>query len=222
MVYVYALSQPPSDAPGGCGLDGAPLRIISTKRLAAVVSDRGAAAPRVSEDALWAHERVVEQFMLERAVLPMRFGSTVADDGAVRTMLVTRQQELTVALQRVSGAVELGVLATYEKESRTDDQPAAAGRGAGTAYLLRRAASHRRARALAERLDRSLAELSRARLHRPLSCAEPRVRAAYLVDHADVDAFRGRIATLNAEVEDAQIACTGPWPPYSFTAAQAP
>jgi Gas vesicle protein K/Gas vesicle synthesis protein GvpL/GvpF len=43
-------------------------------------------------------------------------------------------------------------------------------------------------------------------------------RVAYLVDRDDVDAFRARVAGL-------QATCTGPWPPYSFSeppAAAAP
>ena len=37
-------------------------------------------------------------------------------------------------------------------------------------------------------------------------------RVAYLVDRDDVDAFRARVAEL-------QATCTGPWPPYSFSVA---
>lgn len=221
MVYIYALSEATSDAPAVCGLDGTALRVVSTEELTAVVSDRAAAPLHVCESALWAHERVVEALMLDRAVLPMRFGSVERDDGAVRRMLTARQQELIVALARVSGAVELGVRAALQPEVTTGAEPAAAARGAGTAYLMRRSGSHRRARALAERLDCSLAELCRTRVQRLPASPSPSVSAAYLVDRGGVDAFRGQVATLDAEVEDAQIVCTGPWPPYSFTEARA-
>jgi gas vesicle protein GvpK/gas vesicle protein GvpL/GvpF len=39
-------------------------------------------------------------------------------------------------------------------------------------------------------------------------------RVAYLVDRDQVDAFRARVAEL-------QATCTGPWPPYSFSEAPA-
>ncbi|MDQ3850444.1 MAG: GvpL/GvpF family gas vesicle protein, partial [Actinomycetota bacterium] len=107
MVYVYAVTGPLGEAPAGNGLDGAPLRIVTTDELAAVVSDGDDAPVRVSEGVLWAHERVVEDLMADRPVLPMRFGSALRDDDAVRAMLVTRGEELAAALRRVSGAVEL-------------------------------------------------------------------------------------------------------------------
>lgn len=207
--------------PPGAVLTGCPLRVVSTDVLAAVVSDRSEAPPSVQESALWAHERVVEELMLHRAVLPMRFGSTLADEAAVRRLLVTRQEELTLALRRVTGAVELGVRATWRSGDTTHDEPTPGASGPGAAYLLARSRSRERARALAERLDRSLAQLFRTRVQRLLSSARLLVTAAYLVDETDVRAFRSRIAALEKDVDDAQIVCTGPWPPYSFTGVQA-
>jgi hypothetical protein len=40
------------------------------------------------------------------------------------------------------------------------------------------------------------------------------------VDRDRVDAFRERVDELAEELEDATITCTGPWPPYSFSAAE--
>jgi hypothetical protein len=52
---------------------------------------------------------------------------------------------------------------------------------------------------------------------RPLArdTAERPGRVAYLVDRDIVDAFRARVAELGG-------ACTGPWPPYSFSTPPAP
>ena len=223
MVYVYAVTEPLGYAPAGTGLEGAGLRVVSAGELAAVVSDRGETPLRASEESLWAHERVVEDLMSDRAVLPMRFGGVLGDDAAVREMLVTRREQLTAGLARVSGAVELGVRAAWDPEASADDgDRAGRDRGAGAAYLLGLSRSRQRARALAERLDHSVAGLSRTRVQRLLTTPRLAVSAAYLVDRAGVDAFRGRIATLDAEVADADIVCTGPWPPYSFTGGQGP
>lgn len=221
MIYVYALSDPLTAAPTGLGVDGAPLRVVATKTLAAVVSDRDAVPVAVDEHALWAHERVVEELMLDRAVLPMRFGSIVRDDASVTRLLVTREQELTEALRRVGGAVELGVRATWPAQETTSHEVAPAASGPGAAYLLARSRRDRRVRALAEQLDRSLVDLSRCRVHRLPTSPDAPLRAAYLVEEEHVDTFRGRIATLERDVGDADIVCTGPWPPYSFTGGQA-
>ena len=114
----------------------------------------------------------------------MRFGSVTEDAGA---LLEERHAELTAALERVRGAVELGVRAT------TAPQPASS----GTEYLMRRART--------ERAQAQLAELARAYVARPQA-------GAYLVDRDAVEAFRARVSEL-----DERLACTGPWPPYSFS-----
>ena len=40
--------------------------------------------------------------------------------------------------------------------------------------------------------------------------------AAYLVDDEQVEAFGAAVEGLQEEHADLVIACTGPWPPYSF------
>lgn len=151
--------------------------------------------------------------MSDRPVLPMRFGSVLRDEAAVLETLAVRHAELTDALRRVSGAVELGVRAAWDPEAATEeDAPAGGPRGPGATYLLELARSRQRARALADRLDRSVAGLSRTRVRRLLASPNLPVSGAYLVDRGGVDAFRRRVAMLDAEVEEAEIVCTGPWP----------
>lgn len=217
MIYLYALSDSLTEAPTAPGLDGAPLRVVTTESLAAVVSDWGPVPLAADERALWAHERVVEELMLQQPVLPMRFGSILHDDAAARSLLVARQEELMIALRRVTGAVELGVRVAWQAEETTSDKASPPGPGPGAAYLKARSRAYRRARALAEQLDGSLVELSRTRVHRLPSSPNAPLSAAYLVDEDHVDTFRARIATLGRDIGDAHIVCTGPWPPYSFT-----
>ena len=220
MVYLYAVTDPLGEPPAGTGLEEAPLRVVASGELTAVVSDRDEAPLIASEENLWAHEHVVEALMAQRPALPMRFGSVLADDLAVAEMLASRCEELAGALRRVSGAVELSVRVAWEpSEAAAGDAaaPSGAGHGPGAAYLLGLSSTRRRASALAERLDRSLAGLSRTRVRRLLASPTLPVSAAYLVDRERVEAFRGRIATLDAQLPDAEIVCTGPWPPYSFT-----
>ena len=42
------------------------------------------------------------------------------------------------------------------------------------------------------------------------------LRAAYLVDRADVDGFVAVVRELQREHDSLSVLCTGPWPPYSF------
>jgi hypothetical protein len=57
-------------------------------------------------------------------------------------------------------------------------------------------------------IQAQLRELARDTVERP-------GRVAYLVDRDAADGFRARVAQL-------QATCTGPWPPYSFSAPPAP
>lgn len=215
MVYAYAIAESLREPPGGTGLDGTPLRVVAADGLAAVVSDRDDAQLTVSEDSLWAHERIVERLMEEQAVLPMRFGSVLAGDDAVEAMLSERQAELSEGLRRVRGAVELGVRIAWEEDAVQRPDPDGAA-GPGTAYLMALSRGRRRAAELAERVDRSVAGLARARVQRRLASPSLPVSAAYLVDRANVEGFRARIAELGSELSGVDLVCTGPWPPYSF------
>lgn len=62
----------------------------------------------------------------------------------------------------------------------------------------------------------ALAELARDAVEREAKPPEV-LRAAYLVERAAVGDFAARVARLQQAQGDAQILCTGPWPPYSFS-----
>jgi hypothetical protein len=160
----------------------APLEAVREGALMAVFG-------REEPEALWEHERVVERLMDGGALLPMRFGSSVEDEDELRAVLRERHDRLTGALARIGDRVELGVrvLGTATEAPTT-----------GRDYL--------QARLSVSRLDAALAELAAESRRRPPRRGEL-LRAAYLVDPADVPRFR-------AAAGDA--VCTGPWPPYSF------
>ena len=79
MLYVYAITDSPI-LPRRAGLQGASPRLIGERAPFAVVTDHETVAPQPSEHDLWIHEAVVEELMESTTVLPMRFGSTVADE----------------------------------------------------------------------------------------------------------------------------------------------
>ena len=182
MPYVYAVTDAAAAPPPT-------LYPIAEGALAAVVADHDAPAP--TAEALLRHEAVVERLMEDGPLLPMRFGSVTPD---VNGWLAAEQARLSAALERVRGAVELGVRAA-------DPGPPAA---SGTEYLMRRAAST----ALGDRVHAALAGLARASVRVP----KPPHVGAYLVDRDAVEGFRARAG------EHEGVVCTGPWPPYSFAA----
>jgi hypothetical protein len=230
VVYVYAITEREAEVPEVPGFEGAPLRAVRTGAVAAIVSDLDELV-QPSERTLWEHESVVEELMVGSALLPMRFGSTLADEEAVTAMLRAREELLVRGLVRVRGAVELGVRALWESDDEpATDEPTAVGAGgakaepaasgAGTTYLMRRLGRSRRSDALAEQIHTPLDRLARAGTHRVLSVPRLLLTAAYLVDEDRIEDFRAAVEELDQQIEEAAILCTGPWPPYSFAPAE--
>jgi hypothetical protein len=217
MLYVYGIIRSRS-LPDRAGIERQPLRCIEADGLSAVVSEHDTL--RLEEDVewLWEHERVVEALMARGPVLPMRVGSCLPSESIVCTTLRERRDEFDRALDRVKGAVELGVRAA--SQAADEALPAASSptgeAGEGTAYLLGRLERERGRREIAARIHPPLAKLARATSTRTNPGNQGVFKAAYLVDEDRVEAFTGCVEQLEDELGDTTIVCTGPWPPYSF------
>lgn len=212
LLYAFADCSPTQVT--GEGLRGRLLRAVGDDGLVAVVSDHEGQLT-LTPDALWTYEQAVELLMSRHAVLPARYGSTFETDSAARDMLRDRREELVGALERVRGAVELGVRvtwSTFEVESAPTEAEA------GTAYMLGRLGRDRRGREIAERVDAPLAALARASSRHALTCAATPLAASYLVERGRTNEFLGQVHELDGAIEEAELLCTGPWPPYSFVA----
>jgi hypothetical protein len=193
---------------------------MGTRAPFAVVSDHENLPPQPGEEELWRHERVVEELMERSTVLPMRFGSTAADDAELQAILDERRPEFESLLERLRGAVELGVRAQLPAVVKEPEGAAAVAGGTGgpgSAYLLERLDRRRRAADAVARIHEPLSMLARRSMQRPGGLSPHIFKGAYLVDRDRVDAFRARVDELGSEVDGARIACTGPWPPYSFS-----
>lgn len=223
MIWVYGIGDRPAVAPPTAGgLDGAALEGVRVGALLAVISRHAELPDLDALDAVWAHEAVVERLMAERAVLPMRFGSRLADEAGLRDALASTQDELLGALDGVRGRVELAVRATCA----TGPPRSQARRGADAGAVEDRHAGREHLRTKLELRDRS--EAGGAALHEPLAAAAVAarrrrgrgpcelLRAAYLVERPALAQFRAVAQRLQHEYPEAAVLCTGPWPPYSF------
>lgn len=209
-LLVYAVTDRPPLHETPAGVEGAPVWAISEAGLSALVS-RHAAAPAADEPSAWAYEQVVESAMAQAAVLPMRFGSTLADRPSVARWLGEQARELSSALERVRGRVEVSVRAEWDMVDGAQ-APTATGRE----YMQARLEPERRARALRERIGQALDPLAEASHYRLLVRPSAPVTAAFLVDGRATEAFVARAAELDRELDEADLTCTGPWPAYSF------
>jgi hypothetical protein len=212
MLYAYAITRQ-GEPPAMEGLDGSPLRVVGDG-VVAIVSEHEELPLRSDPQDLWAHEAVVEAVMEGGPALPMRLGTAFPDEQELLDTLRARAPEFHRALDRVEGAVELGIRAVVDLEPSDNGRPVN-GAGPGTTYMLGRLEQVRAAERVAAAIHEPLAVLARHSTWRLEAGDPPRLVAAYLVDISKVDDFRDQVAALE-DGRPVAVVCTGPWPPYSF------
>ena len=207
MIHVYGIVDELDSLPPLAGVDDAPLERRRVGPLELVVSDVGDG--EVTQDAVLRHAEVVEELMSRSsAVLPAQFGRPFAAEEELTEVVSARAPELAERLSEVRGCVELGVRAMASPAS-SGPQP-----GSGAEYMRARLTDDQRRRELLEELGRPLDRLSQA-VARGTSTGSV-FESAYLVRAEHVAAFREAVEQLEASHPELAIACTGPWPPYSF------
>jgi Gas vesicle synthesis protein GvpL/GvpF len=186
------------------------------------------------------HHDVVSAIASVTAVVPMRLATVYRTDLALARMLEQRRDDFRAVLGHIAGRSEWGVKAYVATPGDTPspsadrNSGAPAAPGSGSAYLMKRSAqltaaekSRQAAVASAERVHRELAgQAAAAALHRPqdpqLSGTTARMimNATYLVDDGDRAGFAAAVERAASANPALRLELTGPWPPYSFAAAQ--
>lgn len=112
MIELYAIAG----HPGPPLPELAPLRAVPFDGLA-VVCGPAAEGEEITEEALWRHEEIVEALMSDRDLLPVRYGTRVADEAEAARAVAARREELRAALDHVRGAVELSLRVRAQEPS---------------------------------------------------------------------------------------------------------
>lgn len=227
MIYVYAITDRPQTAAlPGAGIEGSCLFAVAYRDIATVVSPIQCVEVPPTAKNVWRHEEIVEQLMAGGAVLPVRFGTMLADKSTARAMLAARYSHFLADLDRVRGRVELGLRVLRDEDHPTQQEEGTRTESSGRAYLLARAAEERRARAryergeaLAAELDGVLAGLAVETSHQVQASPRLLLTAAYLVERVGVGPFLQKVQALGSAYPRMRVVCTGPWPPYSFVGA---
>ncbi|MGH2859337.1 MAG: GvpL/GvpF family gas vesicle protein [Solirubrobacteraceae bacterium] len=213
-LLVYGIVEAGTSAEGlGDGLDGRALGFVAEGPLLAVVSDHGdapALAPTAA--ALRTYDGAIRRLMERDAILPARFGSVLKDEPAVRELLRRRHEDLLPRLRRTRGAVEIALRATWRSAAFQRPQIAPQ---SGTAYLREGLQLRRRARGVAAELD-SVSAFARSARRTLIPRRDVAVLDAYLVGRQRVDELVAMVERLDRRLDDVELVCTGPWPPYSF------
>jgi Gas vesicle synthesis protein GvpL/GvpF len=215
MIHVYAIAEGLAELPHLTGIDGADLDRLELEGLDVVFSDLDEDTG-VDEEAVLQHAVVVEALM-ERcdAVLPGRLGPRFAGVHAVAAAVEAQAGQLRDALDRVEGCVELGLRVLEPPQASSGHAPRS-----GTDYLQARLAQRRETARRALELHEPLSRLARASTTREGQGRGEVLDAAYLLAAQEVDRFREELGRLEESERDLNFVVTGPWPPYSFAAAE--
>ncbi len=212
MIHVYGIVDELDSLPPVEGVEGAPLERRRVDALELVVSE----VPRdeVTQEAVLRHAEVVEALMgRSRAVLPAQFSRPFAGDEELVSAVTAKASDLEQRLQRVRGCVELGVrVVAPAPESGPETE-------SGAEYLRARLDEERRRSQLIAQLDEPLARLAQETAGG--ATGSNVFERAYLVRDEDASTFLGTVRELQAAHPELSLACTGPWPPYSFGAEAA-
>lgn len=203
-LYVYAVVEEAAARPRvprvryvGCSGVAAAVRVA-----------RHAPLPRPT--ALRRHADVVHAlWRAVPAVLPVRFGTLVDDEGQLRRELEPRAAEMRAALALVRGRAQM-TLRVFAPGPARHAPPALSGKD----YLARRAAWWRGADVPGlPALLRALRPLRRAeRIER--HAAPPLAASVYhLVDRPGLAEYRRALARSRGTL---RLSVSGPWPPYAF------
>ena len=118
--YVYGVVAFADDlVPAGmAGLEKAPVRLVRHEDIAAVVSDIALQRPPGRAADLVAHSEVLDALAGLTAVVPVHFGSVLADDEmVVEDVLAPGYGDFVHLLEELEGRVQLNLRATYVQET---------------------------------------------------------------------------------------------------------
>ncbi|MFJ4584248.1 GvpL/GvpF family gas vesicle protein [Streptomyces echinatus] len=233
--YVYGIIRA-SHSPLRQDLEGIgeaprPVRVVGRGEVAAIVSDAPEGLRPKRRDLL-AHQRVLDEAGAGGVVLPMRFGSTAADDDTVTTVLTERAEHFLERLQALDGTAEYNIKANHDEEAVLrlimaghDDlrSLADANREAGGGTQEQKiqlgemitAAVQAREATDAELLHQALAPIAEAVSTGPQSTGWL-ANLSFLVNHNSAEQFLAAVDEFRTEHRHLELRVNGPLPPYSF------
>jgi hypothetical protein len=234
--YVYGVLPATAAVPERAGIGGAPLQLVSSDGLAALVSEVPDEDFRMGREAMSAHAEILNAAHALSTVLPMRFGVLMEDEAEIRgTLLDAHRGALTAQLEEFQGTTELKLRAMYEedqlmREVVREDQDVARLRASLRGYpedatyygrielgqLIAKAIERKREVDAGAMLD-ALAPLALA-----VEVAEPAhervvINASFLVQQERLEEFDAAVDRIGtAQRERMRLKYVGPLPPHSF------
>ena len=195
-LYVYGITEQTDIELTVDGVGGAStLRTGEYRSLAALVADIDTTDPERSDEAVEAHDSVL-QAVIERddieTVVPMGFGMAFKNTRTLKGVMRGARRALRKALNDVEGCVELGIKLVDPTDGAADPDE------------------------LRGRLESDLDPLSAGQTDDDLFSDRLVANRSYLVEQDRRDAFDDTVEAIDGDYEDVLVNYTGPWAPYNF------
>ena len=218
-LLVYALVDRSFSISRLRGIEHEPLRLVRVGKAAAVIgSVRRRLEPNTAS--IRRYDDIV-RMLAERttAILPARFGTTVADVHEIQQLLHARQRPLARALGHVRGRAQMTVRLMLEPaidspEPRAVDASRVNAMGRGAAYLRQRAADAARSREIPA-FQTVRASVQRFIRDEQVEKRKDIATVYHLIPRASAASYRRTLETAARE-SGLRIIVSGPWPPYAF------
>ena len=216
IVCVYALIASSSRVVGS-GMSGERLRAVTAGGIVALVGELRR-APKPTMTNLRRYANVIEKAAAQTpAILPVRFGTGMADLDEVTFVLQSRQDALRRRLRAVRGRSQMTIRVVLGGSGKPGSDPGdgpSPGSDPGTQYLQQRAITAARAREIP-----GFAPI-RAAVKRWVKDERVEKRAGvatvnHLIPRSSVGTYRSAVERA-AERAGLRVMVTGPFPPYAF------
>jgi hypothetical protein len=224
VLYLYALVGEPPRRDAGRGLRRERLQVLPARGFHLVVGRMDAPPEVPTTIFVRRHDAAIRRIAATvDAILPVRFGTVVADEDTASRLLTPRSVELGTRLVHVRGREQMTLRLFSPRGAAPPVHPVSAPAGArlgpGARYLAARKRLHD-ARDLPElapirqALDDLIAD-ERVQRH----TTPPLLASVYhLVPRGQSARYRRRLARAAREIAPRRFTVSGPWAPYAFGA----
>ena len=195
-LYTYGVIENESVEIDETGVNGAPVRTVEYRSLAAVVSEIDELEPERTDDNATAHDEVLRAALQSdggRTIVPMQFGMVFKTENALKNILRNGRVAFRRSLNDLDGMVELGVK-LVTKDDTTVDRPA-----------------------VVEDVATQLREVTDTEAANELYSDRLVFNRSYLVERDSQTAVDDAVAEIRDDYEaDLHVQYNGPWAPYNF------
>jgi hypothetical protein len=218
----------PMPLTGVTGLFGNQTFLFPASELAVVVSEHSAEdAARMDQGAAKDHARVIAECFKLSTVLPFRFGTTFADDDALRRSVRSNQRHFIANVERLRGKAEMHLKVLVDDICPSTSLPKDMSVGQHYLSNLRESAMRQRerqskARALSVQMHRMFLPLAEEITCKRMESGKMLLDIAHLIDNKTIERYQNKYSSATQELKECRMQLSGPWPPYHFVHRNGP